>query len=102
VPQDLVDAVEASTIRFTLRARSRQEWRDLLKAHPPRKDHPLDRQLGYNEETFYEALIRASIVDPVITDAEWQELNGYLTEGEWTRLVVAAQNLNLRASQLPF
>ena len=102
VPDELAEAVEAATIRLTLRARSRPEWRALLKEHPPRKDNPVDRQLGCNEDTFYEALVRTSIVSHEISDSQWERLNAALNEGEWTRLVGAAQGLNLKVSQLPF
>lgn len=102
VPQELADAVEAATVRLTLRARSSLEWRELIKKHPPRKDHPLDRQLGFNEETFYAELVRSSIIAPEIGDAQWADIRRYLTEGEWTRLCGAAQALNLKVSQLPF
>lgn len=102
VPESLAEMVEAATIRFTLRALPRRQWTDLLKAHPPRKDHLDDRKLGYNEETFYEALVRASVADPVPTDEEWEQIDEVLTEGEWIRLVSAAQTLNLAGSKLPF
>lgn len=102
VPDEIAAAVEAATIRFTLRALPRREWTDLVKAHPPRKDHLEDRKAGLNEETFYDALVRASIVDPVPTAAEWEQIDAVLTQGEWTRLVTAAQALNLVGSKLPF
>jgi hypothetical protein len=102
VPEALAEAVEAATIRFTLRALPRRQWTDLLKAHPPRKDHLDDRKVGYNEETFYEALVRASVADPVPTDKEWEQIDEVLVEGEWIRLVTAAQTLNLAGSKLPF
>lgn len=102
IPAELVDRVESSTIRFTLRALPRREWTDLVKSHPPRKDHREDRQVGFNEETLYEALVRACIVDPVPSDEEWKQIDEVLTEGEWIRLVSAAQTLNLVGSKLPF
>jgi len=102
VPDALAEAVEAATIRFTLRALPRQEWTDLVKAHPPRKDHIEDRKVGLNEETFYDALVKASIADPLPTAEEWEQIDSVLTQGEWTRLVTAAQALNLVGSKLPF
>jgi hypothetical protein len=102
VPDELAAAVEAATIRFTLRALPRKQWTELIKAHPPRKDHLDDRKVGYNEDTLYEAMVRASIVDPVPTDQEWTQIDEVLTEGEWIRLVTAAQALNLQGSSLPF
>lgn len=102
VPDEIVEAVEAATIRFTMRALPRLKWTKLLKEHPPRKDHLEDRKLGYNEDTLYEALVRACIVDPVPTDEEWEQIDEVLIEGEWIRLVAAAQTLNLKGSNLPF
>lgn len=102
VSEDLVSRVEASTIRFTLRALPRRQWTDLVKSHPPRKDSREDRQVGFNEETLYEALVRACIVDPVPSDEEWAQIDEVLTEGEWIRLVQTAQGLNLKGTSLPF
>lgn len=102
VPAELAERVEASTIRFTLRALPRRQWTDLVKNHPPRKDHREDRQVGFNEETLYEALVRACIVDPVPSDEEWAQIDEVLTEGEWIRLVQTAQGLNLKGTSLPF
>lgn len=102
LPEALVAAVEAATIRFTLRALPRKQWTALIKEHPPRKDNLDDRKLGYNEDTLYEAMVRKSIVDPVPTDDEWAQIDEVLTEGEWIRLVAAAQTLNLAGSKLPF
>jgi len=102
VPDEVAEAVEAATIRFTLRALPRREWTDLIKSHPPRKDNADDRRTGFNEETLYEALVKASVVDPVPTEQEWEQIDAVLTEGEWIRLVTAAQTLNLVGSKLPF
>lgn len=102
VPEELTARVESSTIRFAMRALPRRQWTDLVKNHPPRKDHREDRQVGFNEETLYEALVRACIVDPVPTDEEWAQIDEVLTEGEWIRLVQTAQALNLKGSALPF
>jgi hypothetical protein len=102
IPGALVAAVEAATIRFTLRALPRKQWTALIKEHPPRKDSPEDRKLGYNEDTLYEAMVRKSIVDPLPTDDEWGQIDEVMTEGEWIRLVAAAQALNLAGSKLPF
>ena len=102
IPAELVERVESSTIRFTMRALPRRQWTDLVKNHPPRKDHREDRQVGFNEETLYEALVRACIVEPVPSDEEWAQIDEVLTEGEWIRLVQTAQTLNLVGSKLPF
>jgi hypothetical protein len=102
VSEELAARVEASTVRFTLRALPRGRWTELVKDHPPRKDSREDRQVGYNEETFYEALVRCCIVDPVPSDKEWAQIDEVLTAGEWIRLVSAAQNLNLKGTALPF
>jgi len=102
VPEELVARVEAATIRFTLRALPRGKWTELVKDHPPRKDNREDRQVGFNEATMYEALLRACIIDPVPSDEEWAQIDEVLNQGEWIRLVQTAQNLNLQGSKLPF
>ncbi|PRY56436.1 hypothetical protein [Glycomyces artemisiae] len=102
VPQELVDAVNASTVNFTIRALGRTDWRKLVKKHPPREGNPTDRQLGYNEDDFYEALVRKCVIAPAMSAEKWEEVDPLINEGEWLKLVGAVQAVNLQVSRLPF
>lgn len=49
----------------------RKAYRALLTAHPPREGNEVDEQLGWNDDSFPDALLMASVVtDPVVDDLE--------------------------------
>lgn len=80
--QEMLD----STVTFELRGLPRHRFRALVDAHPPRRDADgkvVDEDLpGVNAETFYEALIRASVVAPALDDEDWANLLGVHVEHE--------------------
>lgn len=75
--QEMLD----STVEFVLRAMPRHRFRALVDKHPPRRD--VDDDLpGVNAATFYDALIRASVVSPKLDDEDWANLLGVYAEHE--------------------
>jgi hypothetical protein len=91
---DLLEQVQAlqaemaeNTYTFRLRALPKPRFRALVNAHPVRRVpdendpteitvHPADRFVGVNAETFFDALIRACLVDPELTDEQWRVFVG--------------------------
>lgn len=73
---------------------------DLQVAHPPRKDE-IDQRVGYNRATFLPALVKASTVDPVLSDEQWATLLSKLSSRQWDELWVTAQQLNRQDFQSP-
>jgi hypothetical protein len=112
----LVDRIEALqdemrefTEDFRLRALPRRQFRELVAAHPPRRDpdsnDPVqeDAVLGVNRETFFDALIRAAVVEPELADDEWTELfDEKLTDRQYGDLEDAAWFLNRAEVDVPF
>lgn len=96
------EQMAAATIVFRLRAMDRNDWDDLLKAHPPREGDAEDKENGYDTSTFPNALIKASAVEPELTDERWAALEPKLAPVEWSRLGAAALNLNMRSVNIPF
>lgn len=100
--------MQESTVVFTVRALTpRARYTDLVLAHPPRADIegnpvPQDRENGYNVETFYPALIRACVVDPVMTDDRWDRLDAVLSDRQFDELAIAALAVNRGAVSIPF
>lgn len=94
--------IEKATIRFTLQALDRKEWRSLVKAHPPKENDTLDRASGFNADTFYDDLIPMSILSPSLSDEEWKEVDAALSEAQWQKLAIEAQRLNVATVDLPF
>lgn len=106
----LQDEMRASTVTFRLRALPKPQWRALLAEHPPRRDaqdNPLqdDAAAGVNLDTFFDAIIRACLVDPPVDDEMWALMageNGRLTDRQLGRLSDAAWEVNRGDVNVPF
>lgn len=98
------------TTPFRLRAMPKPRWRQFVGEHPPRKGDDgevdeRDRIIGVNVDSFYTALIRASVVDPDLDDEDWDALlgdDGVLTSRQFDDLADAAWGLNRREVDIPF
>ena len=93
----------ANSIDVTFRALvPRRKWRALIAEHPPREDDETDRALGLNQDTFFDAAIRACVVEPDFDDADWDALDEVLSDAEWNTLSNAAWAVNARDVNVPF
>jgi len=114
-----VRSLEAEMLEHTetwrLRALPRHKFRALVAEHPPRVDEnndpiPEDRQIGVNQKTMFPALVRASIVEPVLDDEDWLWLlgddndddSGVLTDRQFGDLTDVAWFLNRGEVEVPF
>lgn len=98
---ELQDRIHAAEQTFVLQALPGPDWRDLEAAHPPTEDQAKVR-MPHNPETFWPAVIAASIVDPAgWTPAKVESLAGLLNGGQWQRLTEAAWALNKGAGTSP-
>lgn len=105
----LEDQMRKASHDFRLRAHPRPKWKALLAEHQPRKDpesgdvDERDKYIGVNVETFFPALIRASIVEPELDDEDWALLvDEKLTDRQFDQLSDAAWALNRRDVDVPF
>lgn len=87
---------------FRLRAVPRRRWTKLYAEHPPREGDHRDAATGFNRDSFFEALTRACIVDPQISDAEWEQLADLLSAAQWEKLVDASWEVNQQGVDVPF
>jgi hypothetical protein len=94
--------MEKSTLELTLRAMDRAPWKELRAEHPPRPESPMDWRLGFNEETFYDALIAKSVVNPVFSADQMTALLDSLTSGQFDKLANDAWALNRSDVSAPF
>jgi hypothetical protein len=94
--------MKASTVVFRLRGLSRRTWDALVKAHPPVEGVDEHKVFGYNTETFFDALVRASVVDPVLDDEQWTALIDVVTTNQWRKLALTAQTLSIGEVNVPF
>lgn len=88
---ELVAEAEESALHITLRALRRSEWKKLVADHPPREGNEGDKAIGVNEDTFKEALVPASVVEP--TEFTEDDLDS-LSDVDFDRLYFAAFALN--------
>lgn len=110
----LVEQIEAlqeqmreHTYSVRMRALPRAEWQALRAAHPPRVDAdgemlPEDRFSGVNRTTFFEPAVRASIVDPELSAADWAALTATITDAQFEDLVAGLWALNQGKVDVPF
>ncbi|WP_329013239.1 hypothetical protein OG271_04040 [Micromonospora rifamycinica] len=100
--------MQQHTYPVRLRAMTRPAWRQFVADHPPRKGDDgevdeRDRVRGVNVDTFFAALVRTSIVDPPLDDAQWERLNDeVLTDYQFGELSSAAWALNRGEVDIPF
>lgn len=111
---ELIERIEAlqaemreHTAPVRLRALPRARWRELKEKHPPRRDDdgdalPEDLRSGVNRATFFEPLVRASVVDPDLTDSEWSQLLDAITDMQFEELAGVAWELNQERVDVPF
>jgi hypothetical protein len=111
----LATEMRESVLAFTLRALPRSKrpgdrrpsWRELREQYPPREKNGEvlreDIMAGFvNAAEFPEPLVKASVVDPELTDADWAELMPSITDGQFDELVNAAWSLNRGKVDIPF
>jgi hypothetical protein len=100
--------ISSGVVRIVLgalpRGGGRGAFRRLLTEHPPRDGDELDAQLGYNADTFGDALIQKCIVetralapdgtsgDPVPN--EWDKWADEMSDGQWEEVFTACLALN--------
>lgn len=109
---DLEQRIADSVVVFTLQAVSRKVYNELVAEHPAREGNADDKALGVNGETFFDALISASILrvnkkaDNSVVDFdpadEWSDLADEMTDGQYAEFVTEVQQLNRGQVRAPF
>ena len=90
--------IASGVVRIIIKGLTRGEFRRLLTAHPPRSGDDLDARVGYNADTFGDALIRACILrtedlDGNPVDNEWDQWADDMTNGQWEDVFTACMKL---------
>lgn len=104
----LEEEMQQSTYPIRVRALSKPDYRAFMSEFPPRMDDEgkvsddLDRMYGFNTELGFEPLVRRSIVDPELDDADFAELMTKLTDNQFNSLGIAAWLLNRGDIDVPF
>lgn len=108
-PRRLAEQIEAlreqmadATKIFKVRALGKRGWAELTSAHPPRPDNERDARAEINTDTFYTALLEASVYEPDLDAEDWDQLRILLTDGQWKELQNTAVGLNIDKVTIPF
>lgn len=104
----LQEQMKDFTYPFRVRALTRKTYQALVAAHPPRRDEKgevleADREMGINQNTFWDPLIRACVVDPVMDDEQWARLlDELLSDRQYEQLGIAALAVCRGNVDIPF
>ncbi|WP_292605973.1 hypothetical protein [Nocardioides sp. REDSEA-S30_B4] len=72
----------------------RKAFRALLVEHAPREGNEDDERVGYNEDTFPEALLLESVTEPEMNRANLTAFLDAVSDGDFEKLFTAAYMLN--------
>jgi hypothetical protein len=115
--KQLGEQMRDETETFTLRALPRRRYDALAAEHPPREGVATDAMLGTNAQTWWPAIVQASVISPELDDEDWDNLlgwepgtkgeddegfDGLLTSFQFSQLCDWAFALNRREFSLPF
>lgn len=99
--QSVEAEIEATQVKFTLRAMSKHRWRELCDTHPPRKGNQYDLMLGYDPASVWDDAVRVCLVDPEFDDVSWAEFMRVCNPSEWDELVAVARSVNRSVVDVP-
>lgn len=89
-------------IKVTLREVSARAYRELQDAcDDPREGNRRDAVLGYDGDDFERRLVRAMLVEPEVTDDQFDEFADQAGAYNWAKLVTAAFGLCSRDVDVP-
>ena len=91
-------AIASGVVRIVIKGLTRGEFRRLVTVHPPREGDDLDKRLGYNADTFGDALVKACIVRTENLDGEevpneWDKWADGMTNGQWDEVFTACMKI---------
>lgn len=100
-------AADDATVHVILVALDDNEYDELVKQHPPRKDFEDDATQGWNRATFPAALVsacakRVTDMDGAILDTDAVELMETLAKGEKAMAFSVVVGLNQQVTSVPF
>ncbi len=105
--------MEEASVTFRLRSLGKMRPLELLAENPPRDGDKMDHTLGYNQATYYTALVQQSCFEVAHADGtvlavseldetEWEQLFAALSHKQFDSLVGAAIAVNDRDVAVPF
>lgn len=101
-----------AAVWFRFRAISKDVYRELCAAHPPRTTDQLDLYMGFNRNEVDDGVLKASLYDPVFKDCTkktcdhddcgtWQQFTKRVNPSEWAELQRSSEEANRAVTKLP-
>lgn len=100
--EELREQIRAKTIRFVLEALPKDDYRKLKKKHPPLKGDRGQEAVGYDIESFVNALLPMCLVSPKLSDKQWSAVQRKMSQADWDALQTATHLVNASKVELPF
>lgn len=92
---DFMAEAEKRAALVVVRALPRREYRDLLKAHPPREGDEQDESWGFNVDDFGDAMVPPAVIEPAFSsDHAKATFLESLSTAQWTTVFAAAVTVN--------
>lgn len=91
----------ADGIDMVLQAIPERRGRQLQDDCPPRPGNKRDEVWGFDQDRFLDLLVPAMLVDPVVTEEQWEEFREQVTSSAWSALRDAAYDLYNTGVDLP-
>ncbi|GAB3376213.1 hypothetical protein [Amycolatopsis echigonensis] len=99
--KELEAEIAEHSLQVRMRGLKHGPWVELMAAHPPRADNAADANMGVNVESFVPALIRAEMVEPEMSDAQFEKLLDVITDRQYNELANAAWMLGREYRDAP-
>lgn len=99
--QGIEAEIEATQVKFTVRAMSKHRWRELCDANPPRKGNQYDLMVGYDVTSVWDAAVRECLIDPEFDDASWRDFLTVCNPSEWDELLQVTRSVNRSVNTAP-
>lgn len=99
--QEIEAEIDATQVRFVLRAMSKDKWRSLCDSCPPRKGNDMDAYAGYDRDAVLDAAVRLCIVDPVFDEVSWHQFLDVCNPSEWAELRGTVTSVNRAVVDAP-
>ena len=99
---ELVAQIEAKTVTFVFQALPPEKYRALLAKHPPTPGNKGQERIGYNIESFVDALIQECLVSPKLTEKQWSAVRPKVSQADWDAMQAAAHSVSAIRVEVPF
>jgi len=95
--------IEESGVTFVFESMGAPRWRSLVAQHPPTDEQRKGRGFPYNHESveLQTEVIRQSLADPSMNDADFDEFLSSLSQGEFNALWSVAHGVNVGGGGSP-